>query len=241
MFSIVKDYLFFESVPEHPDTIVISNQYYPRGLTEQDIYSYYMTNKDKILREVYNREVMLFIVIDKDNIIVKRHLGRSGGFIKLNEDNYDNIISGRTISIHSTFKSKENFGIIDIDYHDFESCKESTARIYKLLYKQNKNIEIKYTGKNSFHILFYFNNWYPINDIRIKLFNILQELIGDNSEFTINKRRSNDKINLDLSSNKFRGGFISYHSLSVLGLRCMRVPVGALSTFEPTQALIKKV
>ncbi|MFN3551264.1 MAG: N-acetylmuramoyl-L-alanine amidase, partial [Endomicrobiia bacterium] len=47
------------------------------------------------------------------------------------------------ISIHSTFRKRENFGIIDIDYHDFQSCKESTAEIYRLLYKQNKNIEIK--------------------------------------------------------------------------------------------------
>ena len=114
-------YNLFESRPENPDTVVIKNSYYPRGLTEDSIYNYYMSVKDLLLDQVKNRELMFFLMSDVNKPIVVRRM--QGSFIELTERNYEELITtGRTVSIHSTMKNKENFGIVDIDHDDFNKC-----------------------------------------------------------------------------------------------------------------------
>ena len=54
------------------DTIIIKNEFYPSGLTEYTIYNYYMKNKNIILNEINNREIMIFFASDMNKFIVRR-------------------------------------------------------------------------------------------------------------------------------------------------------------------------
>jgi hypothetical protein len=192
-----------------------------------------MKEKDSLLKEINNREVLIFFATDINKIIVKRKT--KDEFIKLNPSNYDNIISGRTISICSTMKEKEKFGIIDLDFHDFNTNKNATFDIYDELLQINKNLEIIYTGKNGFHIYYHFNSFKDINLIRQEL----QEILKRQSEkYSIHGKRSLDRVNLDLSPNKFRGAYTTINSLSTIGLKCMRITRDHLDDFIQNEAKI---
>jgi hypothetical protein len=229
---------FFESYPENPNTVIIKNTFYPRGLTELDIYNYYINNKKLLLQSTKDRELMFFFSPDLNKTIVKRK-NSDGSFIYLTRSNFETIITGRTLSIHNTMRQKEKFGIIDIDYNNFRECKNIAAEVYDFIDKQKifKNIELRYTGKSSFHIIVYFNKLLDINNIRFKLKEIL--VTQFNNKYDIAKGKRGSKPHLDLGSNVYRGGFIAPYSLSVWGLKCMVINRSQLRSFNQNQAKIK--
>lgn len=219
----------------HPETIVIKNEFYPNGLKEQDIYNYYMTNKDKILKQTSGREVMFFINVKLNEPIVKRKL--DGNFIFLRRQNFDNFITGRTVSIHATMHKTENFGIVDIDTDNFNLAKKAVMDVYDYLKSQSSTkVEIRFTGKSSFHIVRYTRRRQDINKTRMMLKQLLYQEFAD--KYLIGETRKSNKVNLDISSNKFRGGFIVPDSLSILGLKCMIVPRERLESFRREDAKI---
>lgn len=222
----------FEHVPEHPNTIVVKNEFYPKGITQQQIYDYYILHKKDILKSIDNREIIIFFATDTNDFIVKRR--DSEGFLKLNSQNYEKIISGRTISIHVSMEQKESFGIIDIDTNDFNKAKKVTAEVYDYLFQYNKDISIRFTGKSSFHIIYNFKEKRNIEAIKNYLINIL-ESFSKKYHIGIGQRAN---IGLDLSPNKIRGGFIPLYSLSILGLRCINVSRQKLESFRREDAKI---
>lgn len=227
----------FESAPDNPDTIILKNEYYPRGLTEQQVYDYYMSQKNLILEQTKNRDLMFFLVPNMNETIVKRRTRT--GFIRLNNTNYEKVITGRTLSIHSTMRRKEDIFIIDIDVDDFEKAKNIVFELEATLLLQSAfpaSYEIRYTGKNSFHIVLKLPGSQDIDIIR-KFISQTLETYGIGRKYNLNK--PGRRPNIDLSSNKFRGGFITLGSLSTLGLRCMKVEPRNLRGFRKEHAKIK--
>lgn len=226
------------SFPQHPQTIVIKNSFYPSGLTELDVWNYYQKNKQKILSEVDRRDLMFFIMIDVNKPIVVR-AGKTSKFIRLNEENYDKLITGRTVSIHSTMKASEDFGVIDIDSDDFTKSKEATLDVYNFVTKEMLlPSSIRFTGKSSFHVFCYFPRKMYIDSIRSVLRKrLLFSKLSD--KYIVSSSRVPGIPNLDLSPNKFRGGFITLHSLSTIGLRCLEVSPKKVMDFERDYAKIK--
>ncbi len=58
-------------------------------------------------------------------------------------------------------------------------------------------------------------------------------------QYTIGFKRQPGAINIDLSPNKFRGAFITLHSLSIVGLKCMEIDFRNVLNFNQNKALIK--
>ena len=223
------------SYPENPETLVIQNQYYPNGLKQIDIWNYYQKNKQLILQQVKGRELIVFFATNKNTTTVIRK--RNGSPIILTKDNYDTIVSGRTLSFHSTMNNIENFGIVDIDINNFETAKYLTTIISRKLLTAPfiKDVGIRFTGKESFHIVCYLKRKLYINGIKELLKNFLKEKKDDDDDdegYTIQYKRTDNTPNIDLSSNKFKGGFITSGSLSVLGLRCIEMSLPKLATFK---------
>lgn len=229
--------------PANPDTIVIQNKFYPKGLTELDIWNYYQKVKPNILRETQNVDVMFFIMVEKNKPIVRRK--GSQGFIRLKPNNYDTAITGRTVSLHSGMGPYENFGIIDVDVHPndgFRWSKEVTYRVYDYVMDKMpivRSASIRYTGKNSFHIKCNFGRKMKIDVIRFLLAKFLRE--SELSKiYTIEGKRRAGIPNLDMAPNKLRGNYITLDSLSIWGLKCMEVDYVNLMSFDPRKALIDK-
>ena len=99
------------------------------------------------------------------------------------------------------------------------------------------NTSIRFSGKNSFHVICGFGSERNIDSIRLGLENHLKS-IGLNKDYTIGYKRTRGIPNLDLSPNKLRGGFITLHSLSTIGLKCMEVDPGRIIRFRKELARI---
>lgn len=224
--------------PEHPDTILVKNKYYPSGLKEIDIYDYYQKNKEKILSFSDNRYVMFYIFTDINKFIIKRK--KEDKFLILNNSTWNELITGRTVSIHLAMKQNENIGIIDIDYHDFKIAKEATLNTYEYVVERMPFVEktkIFYTGKEGFHIECLFKKKMNIDGIRMLL---LKALTNSplKEKYDVGFRRSKDRPNLDLSPNKINGNYICPYSLSEIGLMAKEIYYNDLLYFEKSKAKI---
>lgn len=231
------------SKPTHPDTIIIKNRYYPKGLTEIEVWNYYQSIKPKLLQSTKNRNLSVLIMTNINNPVIRRkNLGDT--LIRLTPQNYDSVITGRTIGFYSTVTSYESIGIIDIDIDKndgFRWAKKATLDTFDFVMDKMplvRKASIRYTGKTSFHIICDFQRKMKIDSIRFMLRKFLQ-----NSElskiYTVDFKRSPGIPNLDLSCNKINGNFISLHSLSIIGLRCMDIDYNQLKNFDPRQAIIR--
>ncbi len=69
------------------------------------------------------------------------------------------------------------------------------------------------------------------------LFIIKSDLI---KKYTVESRRREGIVNIDLSVNKMAGGFISLYSLSRIGLPCVEVDPKRIFKFKPEQVKIKQ-
>jgi hypothetical protein len=231
------------SYPENPDTVVVKNKFYPRGLTEGDVYEYYQKVKGMILPEVRSRDLMFFLMVEQNKPVVRRK-DKGGKYIRLTMRNYDQMITGRTVSIHSGMGAYETIGIIDIDVTEFDGLKWARKAAYDVYNYVMDNVPIidkatvRFTGKMSFHVVCEFKRKNKIDSIRFLLRRFLQQSPLA-KVYTIEAKRRPGIPNLDLSSNKIRGNFITLHSLSVWGLRCMEVPYNQILRFDPRTAKIK--
>lgn len=221
---------------------MIQNKFYPRGVTEIDIWNYYQRAKASIIKETKNRDIMFFIMVDKNKSVVRRK--GSKGLIRLNPTNYDSIITGRTVSLHSAMGPYENFGIIDIDVDPsdgFRWSKEVTSKVYDFVMDKMpivRTAQIRFTGKQSFHIKCDFGRKMKIDVVRFLLAKFLRE--SELSKvYTVEGKRRPGIPNLDMAPNKLRGNYITLNSLSVWGLKCMEVSYSSLMSFDPMMARIK--
>lgn len=224
--------------PKNPDSIVLKNRFYSSGLTENDIYEYYRNNRNGIIDQVKNRDLM-FIIFTEENkpIIKKKHKGRQ---IQLTPKNYEEMITGRTVSIHSTMNQYEDIAIVDVDSDDWKDAKIATFDIYDELMNIPfiRTVQIRYTGKSSFHLFCTLARKIRIDSTRALLENYLNKSKKLRSKYTIQKRRERGTPNIDLYRNVKGANFITLYSLSVWGLKCVDVPYNKLKSFRQNDAKI---
>ncbi len=225
--------------PEHPENILLKNEFYRSGLKEIDVYTYYQNNKNRILNEVKDRNVIFFISTDINKIVVLRNI--KGKEIKLTKSNFDTFVHPRVLSIHSTMNISEKIAIIDIDVNNWDLAKKATLDtfLWAIKFPPVLDAKIRYSGKQSFHIFCELRRKYQIDDIRYMFRNELQKSdFVKEKGYTVEHKRSPGIPNLDLSSNKKKGGFITLYSLSTIGLKCMEVPFHRVVRFEKRMAII---
>ena len=186
---------------------------------------------------------MFFIMVEKNKDVVRRRLNNK--VIRLKPNNYDKIITGRTISLHSGMGPRESYGIIDIDIDPtdgFKWAKEVTYRVYDYVMDEMpivRRASIRYTGKHSFHIKCDFGKQMKVDVIRFLLTKFLRES-PLSKIYTVEGKRRPGVPNLDMAPNKLRGNHITLDSLSIWGLRCMEVDYVNLMSFDPRKALVYK-
>jgi hypothetical protein len=227
--------------PENPKTIVIQNEYYPKGLTELDIWNYYQKVKSELLTETRLKDLMFFIMVDVNTPVIRRKLTEN--YIRLDPNNYDTLITGRTVSIHSSMGMYEQHGIIDVDVDPsdgFKWSKKVTMDTYDYVMDKIpliKKVQIRFTGKNSFHLVCDFGRKLKIDTMNDLLNRFLSSspLIRN---YTVSGKRTPGIPNLDLHPNKYKGNYITLHSLSVIGLKCMEIQYNQLLGFDPRKARI---
>lgn len=227
------------SYPQHPDTIIVKNAFYPDGLREIDIWNYYQKIKRPFLKETLGKTLIVFFAISLNKTIVLRK-NKSGELIRLNFTDYNEIISGRTLSFHTEMERDTDIGIIDIDTDNFDLAKEATRDIYDIFLKAPfiDDIKIRYTGKTSFHLILGYKRKLWVDTGRELIYDFLIKNKVDN-RYTISGKRTKNIPNLDLGRNHYRAGYITLGSLSVDGLRCMNIDQRFLRNFSKDRAKFK--
>jgi len=228
------------SFPENPNTIILKNKFYPKGLREIDIWKYYQKEKGNILKETVGRDLMFAIMVDINKPIIRRKI--SGKFINLTPSTYDKLITGRTLVIYSTMKFYESIVIVDIDADNFEKSKQPTIDVYDALKEPNfiKNLSIRYTGKEGFHIVCELSRKMKIDSARLLFEHYLFSKKEIASKYSILPKRKKGIPNIDLwASNKNRYSFITLNSLSLYGLKCIEIPLNEINSFKQESSRIK--
>lgn len=218
------------SKPSDPEKIVLTNKYYPNGLTTKSVYDYYIFNKEKILKECGNQPVLIFYMFDKNSdFTVKRNMNNK--LIHLTSENYDNVISGYSISISKEISNNNmtDLIVLDIDpvhYNVQENkVKECVSDILKL-FSSNK---YKITNSSSgYHIYIKLKSPENLDSVREIVLKTLQKQLSQ--KYLINDRTSAKKlidvkkeINIDLSSMYKKGSITVENSLNRNGLICKDV------------------
>jgi hypothetical protein len=182
---------------------------------------------------------MIFIATDINKTIVIRK-SKENGVIMLTPSNFDKYINGRSLSIHSCMGKDEEFGIIDIDTDDFIKAKEAVYDVCNTMDQAPfvNDIKVRFTGKDSFHVICYFKRKLRIDASRDLIRSFLKQSYISKI-YTIEFERQPQKVNLDLAPNKYRGGYITKGSLSTLGLRCMEIELRHVRSFNKQMALIE--
>lgn len=229
-------------IPKNPTTIVIQNQFYPKGITEQQIWDYYQSVKVKLLQETKLKDLMFFIAVGEDKLVARRKMAGQD-YIRLTPENYDQVITGRVVSIHSAMRQYEEVGIIDIDVDPSDGlrwAKKVTLDTYDYIMDKVpvvKKVTVRYTGKTSFHIVCDFERKMKVDTIRHLLETFLRSspLV---KAYTVGGKRTRGVPNLDLNRNCLKCNYITLHALSILGLRCMEIPYQDILKFDPRLARI---
>jgi hypothetical protein len=230
------------SYPENPETIVVRNKFYSRGLREIDVWNHYQKVKPKLLMETRNLDLMFVIMTDVNkSVIVRKYKGKN---IRLTPQNYDEIITGRTVSIHNSMGSISTYGIIDIDIDprdNFRWAIKATKDTYDFVMDKMpivKKASMRFTGKSSFHVVCDFERRMKVDTMRF----LLQKFLADSElsrVYQIGGKRKSGVPNLDLGRNCLRCNHIALHALSIWGLQCMEVPYTGIDRFNPREAIVR--
>jgi hypothetical protein len=226
------------SYPKNPYETIVKNEYYPSGLKEVDIWNYYQENKINILKETLGKTLIVFFATSLNKTTVLRK-NKSKELIRLTPTDYNTIVNGRTLSFHSVMDRYSKYGIIDIDTDNFDKAKDTVIDIYNVMEKSKftKDLQIRFSGKKSFHIKVDLNGEFRIEDIKKIIFN---QLIENNiqQKYTIAHKRFRNVPNIDLNRNVYNAGYITLHSLAITGLKCIEVPLKKVKNFRKEDAKI---
>lgn len=212
------DTFLTESFPTNPEDVILKNQYYPYGLKEVDVYTYYMKMKPQILSWTGKRKSAFFIRVGED-LIMKRKI--NGKEIKLTNANFEKLITGRTNQILIEHPDPSNYFVVDVDagagvaYPEIQ--KAVTVAMELLSNEKVTRWEKLFSGPMGIHLI-----GYMPSSLRSKpIIDMLSERLRKQDDYLVNvKGRHPGSLNYDLSSNVKRGLHVCRYSLSKEGLIC---------------------
>lgn len=202
-----------EFYPAHPANVVFKNKFYPNGLTELQIYQYYLSNKKKLLSWIGDRSVAFLLRLEQDKTVLIRN--QKGKPIYLNESNFDDLITGRTNVIYVTHPESTDYWVVDIDVgpnlnisHAKKALQIAMHEIHPdAIEKQGSTgYEAILTSPRGIHLIGYLQTQSNIDLLRAGLESELNRIVSivnqkSTIKFTVNvKGRHPSKINFDLSS-----------------------------------------
>lgn len=225
--------------PEHPDTIVIRNEYYSSGLTEIDVWNHYQKYKYDILKEVAGKILLLFIYVGENEYIVRRSIKNRP--IELTRKNYDKIITGRTVSISIEPGNRLDYLCIDIDPDSNVNEKIKKKAVDDILDLYNSMLEVQKTRvistSNGYHVYGYLRKSVS-NDVAINLVKKHVKMEFGNKYNIGAKKSSTHDINLDLTPMYYRGSHVAPYALTRNGLIAMDI-TSNWKRFNRRDAIIK--
>jgi len=233
--------------PEHPDSVIITKKESLSGseLTEKDIYTYYEGVKDGILKEIKGRNIFIRLITKSGALFIRHPFSNKDEYIQINNaEQFEEYHTGRILEFHITMPAMCPYYVVDFDSAgDWTSTKKITAEIADKMEKlpEVKEIELRFSGKRSFHIIGWLKKAKPIDKAREDLKAWLREAFGDRDDVVMGESPKGSKGALGVAPMKINGGQVALYSLRTTGLCCIQVPRASLMKFEKTDATPEKV
>lgn len=211
-----------EHYPSHPNDTVVTNKWYPQGLSELSIYKYYLSKKNDILNWIGDRRVAFLLKLsDTHNVLIRN---QKGSPIYVTESNFEQIITGRTNVIYVEHPSETDYWVIDIDIgpnlNMNHTKKAQQILVHKLESTDVKKMESILSSPRGIHVIGHLHHKENIDTLRHSLREKLQQICNELNQkskikFVVNvKGRQNNTINFDLSSMYPRSLHIARYSLT---------------------------
>ena len=219
--------------PSEPDKLIINN------LTTKTLYEYYQSVKNNIIKECDLRPVLLFNKYDntQDFTVVRKH---NNSQIILNKNNYEDIISGYTVSIsvESQYPGKLlKQKLIDIDHNN--ASEKSLKECVKSLYTFYKEYECHITNSSiGYHFRVDIRKHPNYKVLAITEMELKKEF---DSKYLINsklRKKPLGSINLDLVAMNERGSLTVPYSLNRNGSICSYISIKDLDGFDRTKTFL---
>lgn len=199
------------------DIVIPPNEYYPNGLTKKDIYDYYVSVYDKLLKYLKGRKV--FVILNIDGTILKRKEGDQYLTIESKED-LEKLNTGRTTEFHIVADRLTDIGWIDLDPKEefnLKKAKEIALNLVPLI-KENfkiKDLIVKFSGHRGYHILFWLKSKIDVDELRKQLKDLLEKYIDENELKNVTTSITHEKnsLRLDVSTLHETGGIRAPYSL----------------------------
>lgn len=212
--------------PKHPSTIVIKpNEFYSKGLTEQNVWRYYDSVKDQLVDwyTSHGLGAMLFVYIDGT---VVRRVGEI-----LSASDFDKYNNGRTIEFHYNLGKNTNFLFIDLDPKEqfpFEEVKVVASELLSELKSMDnvKEVQANFSGHVGMHLYCFLKKAIDVDEGKEILRELLEEYLKekDDSRLKIGIQKDPKGMRLDISTLHVKGGLRCPYSLNgKTGLVCMSV------------------
>jgi hypothetical protein len=233
--------------PDHPEKIKIKSEYYPKGISEQEIYDYWKSVESKLLPALKDYYVMTYIQAD-GNIIRKRN-DENGNPIKVitPEDYEKYIATGGTVEVHTVLpEDRTKVAWVDIDPKGqvpFEKTKDITQEVSEMVgdMDQVSDTQIRFSGGRGFHIIMTLHSPVEINQIKASLKETLLGYIEvkRDAKITTGVTKDPEGIRLDISTLNKLGSIRAPYSLNATtGLADVPLKIEDLATFQKDNARI---
>jgi tRNA nucleotidyltransferase (CCA-adding enzyme) len=207
-------------------------------LTRKDIRNYYIKNKDKILKEIKNKPIMLYIGTEKNKNILKRN-HNDKPIVITNVDpeksgSADNLIywaDRRVLSFHFIIGPKTKLAWVDLDLHGnfpISNAKQYAKELVNEIKKEFRvPASIWNSGGTGLHIQFDLNKEMDVDILREKL-KVMLDRINENYEnITVGKAKENG-MRSDISTLHDKGNLRVPYSLGETFGKAKK-PIGKIS------------
>ena len=237
---------------EHPDTVIIPpNEFYPHGLTEQQIASYYDSVSNNIVSSYAELDLDGYTVIKVDDrMVIKRHAGVEVLSMKVGDHaSFDALNSGRAVEFHFAVGGSTRAMWIDLDPKEgfpWEEVKRTAANILEIFSNMERVVETKlnFSGRNGFHVYAVLEHDIDVDEARNIMGGVAQAYIKElgDDRLTVDITKRPNTMRLDVTTLHATGGLRTSYSLAYpTGLVCLPLTPNQLATFEKDQATIYKV
>lgn len=193
-----------DDYPEHPKTILITNDYYPHGLSEYMIWRHNRIHIDDLYKQLKGKNTLVIMKTPTGDII--RRKDKNDEFLINDKSDLSDLNSGRTMEYHIVVGQKSDVAWIDLDpkpKFDFDEVKAIASELIPVCESvTDSEVEMKYSGGCGIHLLSWMKKERDVDELRKSMISAINEYIekiGDD-RLSTGIVNNDDMMRLDVST-----------------------------------------
>ena len=228
--------------PEHPNTVLIKNDYYKKGLTEHMVWKHNYNHTSDLFKDLKGHRILTIVKTPQGDILRRKKDDKE--YQINNKADISELNSGRAMEFHIVADAETDVAWIDLDPRedfDFEQVKNITTDLVPILTKVSESDDIltKYSSGRGFHLISWMKEKRNVDDLRKELIEELKKYSKGNPKLTTSFAQNRDMMRLDVSTLHESGSIRAAWSLnSKTGLISLPLSPNEIEIFNKKMAVI---